>query len=301
MPMQEIIQKMNALYDCKVDRRTVYSIMDLLKGLGYDINTYQEDRRGYYLRDREFEVAEVRLLMDSVYSNQTISNSQTQRLIDKLRGLLNAHSKKNYKNLTVIKTDRKTKNQQIFLNIEVLDDAIRQKKQVEFVYLEYDFDKTLKPRREKRYCRNPYQMIVTNEHYYLVCKKSGAQKAALYRLDRMRDVTISDLPIDTPLSEAELQAIKEKSVYAWSGEPERVVMRCKNHILDDVIDKFGQNIQIEKENGETFIATLNVVPQGVIFWALQYLANAQILSPASIRNEMIEILKQNPYRNEGER
>ncbi len=301
LSMQELIQKMQAIYDCKVDRRTVYSIMELLNSIGYDISTYQEDHRGYYLRDRDFEVAEVRLLMDSVYSNQTISTTQTKRLIDKLRGLLNVHSRKNYKNLTVIKTDRKTTNQQTFLNIEVLDEAIRQKKQVDFVYLEYDFDKTLKPRREKKYRRNPYQMIVTNEHYYLVCKKSGAEKAALYRLDRMQNVTVSDTPIDTPLSEAELQSIKEQSIYAWSGAPETVILRCKNHVLGDVIDKFGQNIIIEKESDDTFLATLRVAPQGVAFWALQYLSNVEVLSPVSVRDSIIETLKNNPYLKEEEK
>ncbi len=299
LTMQDVMQKMKSIYNVTVDRRTVYGMVDVLQAVGYDISTFRENGRGYYLRDRDFEVSEVRLLIDSVYSSQSISNSQTTRLVKKLGKLLNSHTRKQYKSLTVNKTGRKTTNHETFLNIELLDEAIRNRKKVEFVYLEYGFDKQLKPRREKRYCRDPYQMIATNEHYYLVCKKAGHETASLYRIDRMADVEILEEDIDTVMTETELQEMKEQTVYAWGGKPETVVMRCKNHVLGDVIDKFGQNISIRKEEGEeTFIATLKVAPQGVQYWAQQYLENVEVLQPQWMREKIIATLKHNAYLKE---
>ena len=127
LSMREIIGKLSALYDMELDRRTVYSAIDLLCNLGYDISVYDENKKGYYLRSREFEAAEVRLLMDAVYSFDYIPAKQTQYLIQKLQGFLSVHERKQYKNLTVVRQERKTQNAEVFLNIELLDEAISKK------------------------------------------------------------------------------------------------------------------------------------------------------------------------------
>ena len=147
MQMQEIIAKMKAVYSLEVDRRTVYSSVDLLKELGYDISDYKDNGVGYYLRERDFETSEIRLLMDAVYSYQAIPTSQTEKLIAKLQKLLNSHERKQYRSLKIVKTDRKTRNAEVFLNIEILDEAIQRKNKVKFTYLDYGLDKNLKPRR----------------------------------------------------------------------------------------------------------------------------------------------------------
>ena len=208
LQMHDLISKMKSLYSVEVDRRTVYSSIETLKNTGFDISTYNDNGVGYYLVERPLEVAEVRLLMDSVYSNQYIPIRQTEQLIGKLQLLLNNNFRKKYKNLSVVKTDRKTVNQSIFLNIEVLDEAISQKKKVSFTYMEYGMDKKLHARRSEKYTVNPYQMISTNEHYYLVCKMHEDSNISLYRIDLMKDVSISEYGLDGPLKEKELNRIR---------------------------------------------------------------------------------------------
>ena len=295
LQMQDIIAKMKNVYAMDVDRRTVYSAIDLLKTLGYDISDYNDNGVGYYLVDRPLEVSEVRLLMDSVYANQAISVQQTEQLVEKLQRLLNAHDRKIYKSLRAIKTNKKSINQETFLNIEVLDDAIEQNKKVQFTYLDYDFDKTLKPRREKKYTVNPYQLICTNEHYYLVSKSYPTSKIILFRIDMMRDVSISKYNIDAPLTEAELQTAKDKTIYAWYSEPETVSIRCQNFVLREVIDRFGQDVRIERENDDMFLATVKMAPYGILFWALQYLPYVEVLTPKWLRDEVIGSINRNPY------
>ena len=195
----------------------------------------------------------------------------------------------------IVKTDKKTRNAEVFLNIEILDEAIQRKNKVKFTYLEYGLDKNLKPRREKKYTVNPYQLICMNEHYYLLCKMAYRTKISLYRIDLMQDVEITDYLLDDTLTEKELLTAENKTVYAWYGDVETVELRCRNFCIGDVIDKFGTGVTIQPDGDEHFIVTLRVAPWGVKYWALQYLSFVEVLSPAWLRNKVIESVQNNPY------
>lgn len=293
---REIISKMKNIYGLSLDRRTVYSTLELLIELGYDISCYHENGKGYYLLERMFEPSEVRLLMDSVYSNQAISLNLTTKLIKKLQKVMSVHDRKSYRWLTVIKNKKKTLNKEVFLNIDILEEAIRKKKKVGFIYLTYDFDKSLIPRRKEKYIVDPYRMVSLNEHYYLICKMNNNDSISFYRIDLMKEVNcFEDSKIDSMPNEDELQEIENKTIYAWYGKATTVLMRCKNDVLRDVIDKFGQDISIERENEETFLATVKVAPNGIRFWALQYLSHVEVVTPQWLRESIIESIEQNLY------
>jgi len=294
--MQDIIKKLKTKYSIDIDRRTVYSTIELLNQHGYDISIYNENGVGYYLRERDFETSEVRLLMDAVYSHQAISIEETQRLIKKLQTLLNFYNRKNYLNLTISKNTKKTTNREIFLNIEVLDEAIQKKIKVQFDYLEYGFDKRLKPRRDKKYTVNPYRMLCANEHYYLLCKMAYKQTLSMYRIDLMQNVSLTEYLIDENLTEQELMTAENRTIYAWYGATERVEIRCKDYVLGDVIDKFGQDVVIVKNDDDTFSASMMVAPWGVKYWALQYLPHVEVLRPDWLRDEIIKSIDDNPYK-----
>lgn len=165
MPMREIISKLNSVYDIKIDRRTVYSTISLLLLLDYDISTYEENGKRYYLREREFTVPEARLIMDSLYSFSGISSKHTVDLVKKVQSSLSVYERRRYRNLVVTKPKLKSENREVFYNIELLDEAIDKRVKVKFTYLEYGFNKILKPRREEKYLVNPYGLICAN-----VCK-----------------------------------------------------------------------------------------------------------------------------------
>ncbi len=293
--MPDITSKLKNIYGITADRRSVYSAVELLRELGYDISDYSQNGEGYFLRGAEFDPTEVCVLIDSVYANTAIPASQTERLVRKLGKLTNVHHRRSYKHLSSIKPDKKSANKELFLNIEIIDEAITLGKKVTFTYLEYDFDKKLKPRREKKYTVSPFQMIVTNEHYYLLCKMWEDSEMSMYRLDRIKDVEISEYGMDAKFTEDELRNAREQSTYAWYGESELVTMRCQNHILGDVIDRFGRDITIEKEDDETFIAKIKTSPRGIRFWAMQYLPYVEVLTPESLRERIIDDVKNNPY------
>ena len=289
LPMREIIAKMQSLYGIKIDRRTVYGAVALLIELGYDISIYEDNGAGYYLRSRELEQSEVLLLTDAVYSFPFIPAKQTEQLVQKLQKQLSIHQRKRYRYLTISRQDRKTDNRQVFWNIEQLDEAIAQKKKVRLGYLHYGLDK--KQHEAKTYTLSPYEMIYMNERYYLICVPDHAPNTRLYRIDRMKNIQI----LDDPRSEAVARQEAQNAVYAYVGTPERIIMYCDRAILDDVIDRFGTEVQIREHDENTFTASFTAPPRGVKFWALQYLPHVEVVEPAWLREEIIESLGKNKY------
>lgn len=292
LSMKDLISKLNAIYGLKPDRRTVYSAIALLIDLGYDISIYEDNGTGYYLRSRELEQPEVLLLMDAVYAFPFIPVRQSEELIQKLQKLLSAHQRKQYRHLTIVRQGRKTDNRQVFLNLELLDEAITEKKQVSFYYLAYGLDKKLHSRRNYAYIVNPYGLVYMNERYYLACNRSGYPETSLYRLDLIKDIEVLDSPWDKkPEHRSEIQ----DAVYAFTGKPENVILHCDQGVLGDVLDKFGTAVRVSEQDEETVTVSFSAPPGGIKFWALQYLPYVEVVEPQWLRNEIIESIQCNRY------
>ena len=295
LQMREIISKINTLYGINPDRRTIYSAVALLNELEYDISTYEENGKGYYLKQRVFELGEVHLLMDAVYSFSFLPPKHTEDLISKLQKLMSVHQRKRFKHLTIARPEVKTPNRQVFFSVEQLDTAISKKVKVKFTYLQYELNKKLVPRREQKYIVNPYGMVYQNDAYYLVCIKEGADRVSMYRIDRMQDIELTCCDLEPRAQGFDPNKVTEQAIYAFSGEPEPITMLCARSVLDHVIDKFGAGIHIREKDMDKLEIRLIVSPKGVKFWALQYLPYVEVLSPQWLRDEIMESIKNNSY------
>ena len=297
LSMSEIIGKIRNIYGLTPDRRTVYSALDILVELGYDISFYKENGKGYYLIDKLLEPSEAHLLSDAVCTFPFISERQTSELIKKIHSLLSVHERRQIKNLTVIRADQKTANKSVFYNIEILDEAIERKRKVTFDYYEYGTDKQLHKRREKKYKVNPYGMVYANEHYYLVCIMSRQQNVSMYRIDRIQNIEITDIALDE--NNIEPQSIVRNAVYAHTGEAVDVEMLIEPKVLSDVIDRFGTDLVLyETEDGRIKVR-IKATAMGMKYWALQYLASVEVVEPKELRDEIMEMLRDNWYCKEG--
>ena len=292
MPMREIIAKMSALYDLKPDRRTLYSAIELLCFLGYDISLYKDNKVGYYLITRPFEPSQVKLLTDAVCSFPFIPAKQSEELINKLQNTQSKHYGKRLRNLRIVRGNIKTNNKEVFRNIELLDEAITLKQKVSFTYMEYRADKKLYPRRNESYKVNPYGMVYLNEHYYLICNLDTYPNLSLYRIDLIKDIALLEEKAD---KRENLTDQIESAVYAFTGAPENIVMHCDNVILGDVIDKFGTDILISRLDEQTFAVCFRATAYGIKFWALQYLPYVEVIEPKWLRDEVVESIKNNKY------
>lgn len=294
LTQKEIISKMQSEYDRKIDRRTMYAALDALQDFGYEISRYEDNGKGYFIMERKFSSAEIKLLIDAIYSCQYISPKQTEELLTKLRSFLSVHDRKNFNYTNIIAPDKKSPNSEMFLNIEIIDEAINDKKKISFIYMDYDYDKTLKPRRAELYIANPYMMVCDSANYYLVAITNRHKDIGYYRIDMMKDIKVLDDAIDVSKKDAKLDSVK-KVVYAFSGEPVSVQLHCERAALRYVIEKFGKDIVIQKNKDDSFEAMFKAAPKGVVYWALQYLDSVEVVSPKEIRDEVKQIIKDNKY------
>lgn len=295
MAMGEIIEKMESLYGIKPDRRTIVSGIDTLIRLGYEISTYGENKKGYYLISRDFEPGEIYLLVDAVCSFPFITERQSLDLIRKLKDQLSIYERKNLNYLKIIRDGRKSLNRQVFYHIEEISKAMEEGLKVKFTYLKYNKEKELVPRREKKYTVNPYSMVYTNENYYLLCSLVYQENLSLYRLDRMQDLEITSYKIDENKDSRNPKEEIKGAVHAFLGQPERIKIVCEAHILDHLIDGFGRDIDIrEREDGKLEV-NFTAPAQGLVFWGLQYLPYAEIIEPVWVREKIIEFIMKNKY------
>lgn len=295
LSMGDIISHISICYGLKPDRRTIYSALETLIELGHDISLYKDNGKGYYLLDQVLEPSEAHLLSDAICTFPFISEKQTMQLMSKIQSLVSVHERKHIKNLTVLRSDQKTVNKNVFYNIEVLDDAIEKKVKVRFDYCDYGVDKQLHKRREEKYTMNPYGMVYSNEHYYLICIKENKPNLSMYRIDRIQNIELTESSLDEQATDFDPRAAVKNTVYAYTGESETIEMLVDPKKLSDVIDKFGTNITIDPNEDGRLKITLKASPMGMKYWALQYLEYVEVVQPTELVQDIVCIINNTKY------
>lgn len=308
LSQKEIAGLLEKEYGVTVERKAVKrNLMDLIDD-GYPIE-YDEIKRatpnratgnredtsklsGFYLV-HDFTEGELRLLIDGVLSSRQISHQQSQALIRKLEGLGSRYFSARVKHVHTL-PESVPRSWQFFLNIEILDEAISRNRQVEFFYNEYGLDKKLHPRQDKyhrprRYVINPFQMAVANGRYYLIGNDDYFNDVSHYRIERISEIHLLETPRKPMRDVAGLEngfslpRHMAEHIYMFSGESARVVFRAKRFLLNDVIDWFGTEINIQPEGEENVIVTVPFVNlQAMRMWALQYALYTEMLEPTEL-------------------
>ncbi len=275
-------------YGIIIERKAVSRNISLLKEAGFEI---ESTRAGSYLECREFENSELKLLIDGVLSSRYITAKHSKDLINKLCGLTNKYFRAHVKNIHSVNEWSKTDNQALFYNIEMIDIAIEEGKQITFDYNKYGIDKKL--HRTSTQTVSPYQLILHNQRYYLMSLNERWKHIGYYRVDRITNMTVSDEKL-TPLTSVEgcenginYGELATSLPYMFTDKPEQIVFTAEEHIVDQIVDWFGSNAKIEKD-GDHLLVTVKASPSAMKFWAMQYLNYVEVLKPQSLRNAIKE-------------
>lgn len=291
LAMGELLRLLRTEYGLRCGRRAVYAALDKLRAVGCHIPEYQDDGEGYRLLSRSLEPSEVRLLSDAVSAFPGISRRQCGQLLDKLQRGLSRWQREQCRPL-VAGTSWRGMNQETFLSVEVLEEAVSRRCQVAFQYMEYGMDKRLHPRRQRPYRVSPYGLCFANGNYYLICRYQGAEDISHYRVDRIQSpVLLEEQTAEPPPSGLDLERYVRERVYPFPGEAVRAVLRCESDLLSDVLDRFGMNTQLQSNGDGTFDAVVFTGAAGLKFWALQYVGACQVLEPLWLRQEIGDSLR----------
>ena len=278
-------------YGIIIERKAIGRNISLLKEAGYEI---ESGRNGSYLDEREFEDSELHMLIDGVLNSKYITAKHSKDLIEKLCGLSNKYFRAHVKNIHSVNDWSKTENQALFYNIELIDDAIERGRQIKFDYNKYGVDKKL--HRTTTHRASPYQLVLHNQRYYLMSLNERWHNMAFYRVDHITNMTVTDDKI-TPLTSIEgyenginYSELATALPYMFTDKLEQIVFYAAEGIVDQIVDWFGQNAKIERENDQLKV-TVKASPTAMEFWAMQYLNYVEIVTPVELRNRIRENLK----------
>lgn len=282
----------------KANRQTVADDISVLVSSGFEIIVNQIPRNktktnAYHVGARLFELPELKMLVDAVSSSRFITTEKSELLIKKLSQLTN---EENRQDLTarIFNDERlKTSNSNVFVNIDTIYNAIRDKKKIKFHYWDYAPDKKRVLKHDgEDYIASPYALIWNDDRYYMACHSEKHNKTVNYRIDRMCDVQVlyDDAYIDPEFNAAEYS---RKVIKLYSDNlPERsVTLRCLNDHMRNVLDRFGEDTKTTIADENTFRAKVNVVPSSTFFgWVMQYKGGILIEKPATVKKSYEDML-----------
>ncbi len=275
-------------YGIVIERKAISRNISLLKEAGIEI---ESRRAGSYLETREFEDSELKLLVDSVLCSQNITARQSADLIEKLCKLSSKYFRSHVKNIHTVKDWNRTENSALFYNIEMVDTAISEGKQVQYDYNKYGLDKKLHKSSFQQ--ATPYQLILHNQRYYLMGYSEYWGNMIFHRLDRISNIRLYDAPPypirKVPGYEAgiDYKKISTTMPYLYSDKPERVELIADAWVIDQVIDWFGKDIAVRKtDDPEKIGISLWASPYAMSLWALQYINYVEVIAPEHLRTKI---------------
>ncbi|MCH5171191.1 MAG: WYL domain-containing protein [Oscillospiraceae bacterium] len=291
----DIIGLLESEYGVSCERKTVYDCIEALSDYGYDI-IKAGTKKGFFMASREFELPEIRVLIDAVQSADFISAKKTKALLKKFGEFASKYQYSKIEKQVYIENRNKRNNESLFYTINELHDAIIAKKQVKIIYRKRKISDDIKPHyEEKELLINPYCLIWSDDHYYLVGNHAKYDNLIHLRIDRIKSVMLTDnkarhfsevSPYKTSFDAADYS---NKHLSMFSGDIKPVELICKNEIIEEFLDEFGEKTKIFPHGNDSFSARLNLaVTPGLVSKIMQYGDNITVRTPNELRNMIID-------------
>ena len=290
LTVQQLIEKLNAV-DIPANRKTIYDDLEELRLFGLDIVKDMRERNVYYyLASREFELPELKLLVDSVQSSRFVTERKSRELIKKLEGLVSVHEARQLHRQVLISGRVKTMNESIYYSVDKLHAAINDNKQIRFQYFQWNGQKETELRHDGQWYRiSPWALVWENNYYYLLGYDPADAMLKHYRVDKMLRLSVVDKPREGRAQFEELDLARyTQSVFGmFQGERCEVQLLCSNALAGAIIDRFGKEVSLIPYDDERFTVRLAVeASQQFIGWVIGLGSGVKILSPESMVETM---------------
>lgn len=286
LTMPEIVEKL-ASYGVNADRKTLYLDFEELRKFGLDIIADQVGHNCFYhLGSRDFELPELKLLVDSVQSAKFITDKKSNALIRKLESLVSKHEAKQLHRQVIITGRVKTMNESIYYNVDKIHDAINSGCQIRFKYFQWNVKKQMELRKDGAWYQiSPWALIWDDEYYYLVAYDAVDNMIKHYRVDKMLRISIIDQKREGQEVFKQFNTPQySKSLFGMnSGEEVAVTLEADNIMAGVLIDRFGKDIFLAPVDDNHFRAIVNVtVSNPFLGWMMSLGRNIKIVAPQSV-------------------
>lgn len=293
--ISQIIKELEAR-GIAAERKSLYDDIEALREYGLDIiQTGSGKSSAYYVSARDFELPELKLLVDSVQCSKFITHKKTMSLIKKIEGLASVHQARLLSRQVYVTNRVKTMNESIYYNVDEIHRGIADNRQIRFHYFEYDVSKKKRFRHGGEwYLVSPFALSWDDENYYMVAYDSAAGRIKHYRVDKMADIGITAEPRDgqESFSALDMAVYSRKTFGMFTGEETSVQLRFENSLVGPVIDRLGRDIMLIPDGDSHFTVRTDVVVSPQFFaWIFGFAGGAEILAPESAVKAMEEQLK----------
>lgn len=278
----------------EAERKSIYADLNLLRDVGFDIIKTTDGKAAYFLGQRHLEMAEAQICASAISAARFMTERKSRELIRKLGDLFGQTQSASFRSRLELARTQKTRNEEIYYNIDRIVHAQTLGKKITFLYFEYMPDKTQRLKRNgQRYCASPYSLMWFEDAYYLICNIDKYDNLSHFRVDRMTRVE---------LSEQDQRGISEVSEYKnyidfddyhrsvfsmFGGKPQNVRIRFSDELATAVFDRFGLDVAVSDSRDGCFTVSVNVrVSPGFISWLTIFGDKAEVLFPDSLRAEI---------------
>ncbi len=289
----ELIKMLEKHHGIRSERKSIYSDIAALQDYGIDIVSVPGKKGGYYIASRNFELPELKLLIDAVQSSRFLTEKKSRELIEKLCNQCNEHDARLMRRDVLVSGRVKSMNETIYYNVDAVQEAISQNRQISFRYFDWDL-RGQRKYRDRDYVASPYGLCQDNENCYLLAF-SPRHGITSYRVDRMANIQLlGDARVPCPeLTGKKLTEHANRLFQMYSGEATNVKLRFHRSMINAVVDRFGRETMLIPDGDEHFVFTVNVaVSPMFLSWVIGFGHLAKILYPQSVIDQCRQMCQQ---------
>ncbi len=278
-----------ARWDISAERKSLYDDLEALRSFGADVVAVRGKRPGYYLGARDFELPELKLLVDSIQSSKFITQRKTLSLIRKLEEQCSVHDAQLLERQVYVRGRVKSMNESVYYNVDAVSDAISRDRRIRFRYFEFTVSKERRFRRQGNFYElSPYALLWDDENYYLLAWDGAESRFKHFRVDKMTQITALEQPREggEEFRALDMSAYTQHVFGMFAGQPQPVKLRFRTHLAGAVIDRFGKDVLLIPQGDDSFTVTVEAAVSPQFYaWVFGFGREAEILSPPGVREE----------------
>lgn len=280
----------------KVERKTVYADIDTLCEYGYDVIRVGGKSGGYFLGERDFELAEVKLLVDLVQSSKFITTSKSRELIRKLEKEVSRYDAGKLHRQVVVADRNKTSNENIYYSVDVIYEAIAHNVKVKYQYFEWDEKKQQRLRKNGDYYTvSPWLLTWEDENYYLMAYDDEAGILKHYRVDKMLHIELTDevRAGEAEFAKVDVASFSKKTFGMFAGEERTLQLVADASMTGVLVDRFGRDVPIRRLDEKHVLVRANVAVSPHFYgWLAGFAGKISIYGPADVKESYREYIKE---------
>ena len=278
-------------YDVTAERKSVYQDFQDMDKLGIEIIKEQIGRETYYhVGSREFELAEVKLLIDVIQSSKFITQTKSRELITKIKKFVSEYQARQLQRQVFINDRVKNMNESVYYNVDDIYTAINDNRKIRFKYYKWSIEKKLIARHNGDwFVVSPWALTWNDENYYLVAFDDLDNKIKHYRVDKMMRISVEEEMREGKeiFKNFDMAAYSKATFGMYSGKKTRVHIQFPNNMCGVFIDRFGKEVSFRKvdEDHSSIAVDVAVSPQ-FFGWIFSLGREVKVVGPDEVVDQM---------------